>query len=319
MVTDNVGRPAEFAGATVVQHRRDHLAGRRVDRGLADGKAQSLAGSRCRRPSPARKTMPAPGGAGLTQDSTSAPWVTSGSSPASLRTAGAPVALAAFGEGQREGGLLAARQRHRDRVGEAPGDQRRVGGAGRGCSAGAGGPAPPQRAGSLRSFRHPAGSTAQRLARCRVRQWMMLPLRSRVCRRCPRSSPAPSGSWARGGAIRGCSRSTPRMRSATQITSIYDALVSPEVLPLAPDGGGARIRRQAGRQAVGKRQPDICGRLIRLARQGLRVLRLKGGDPFVFGRGVARRRSRSPQPASPSASCRGSPRPPAAWPRPASP
>ena len=41
-------------------------------------------------PSPARKTIPAPAGAGLTQDSTSAPWVTSGSSPASLRTPARP-------------------------------------------------------------------------------------------------------------------------------------------------------------------------------------------------------------------------------------
>ena len=41
-------------------------------------------------PSPARNTIPAPGGAGLTQDSTSAPWVTSGSSPASLRTPARP-------------------------------------------------------------------------------------------------------------------------------------------------------------------------------------------------------------------------------------
>ena len=41
-------------------------------------------------PSPARNTIPASGGAGRTQDSTSAPWVTSGSSPASLRTPARP-------------------------------------------------------------------------------------------------------------------------------------------------------------------------------------------------------------------------------------
>ena len=65
---------------------------------------------------------------------------------------------------------------------------------------------------------------------------------------------------------------------------IYDALVSPEVLELA--------RAEAQRVYAGKRggspsarQPDISRRLIEEARGGRRVLRLKGGDPFVFGRG----------------------------------
>jgi uroporphyrin-III C-methyltransferase len=65
---------------------------------------------------------------------------------------------------------------------------------------------------------------------------------------------------------------------------VYDALVSDRVLALAAP--------QARREFAGKRggrpshsQRDITLRLIELARQGLRVLRLKGGDPFVFGRG----------------------------------
>jgi uroporphyrin-III C-methyltransferase len=65
---------------------------------------------------------------------------------------------------------------------------------------------------------------------------------------------------------------------------VYDALVDPRILDLA--------RPCARRDFAGKRggrpspqQPDISPRLVRLARAGDRVLRLKGGDPFVFGRG----------------------------------
>ena len=65
---------------------------------------------------------------------------------------------------------------------------------------------------------------------------------------------------------------------------VYDALVSDEVLGLA--------RPEARREFAGKRggmrspkQADISERLVALARAGCRVLRLKGGDPFVFGRG----------------------------------
>jgi len=65
---------------------------------------------------------------------------------------------------------------------------------------------------------------------------------------------------------------------------VYDALVSDEVLALAP---GDTPREYAGKRG-GKpspKQADISLRLVQLARQGKRVLRLKGGDPFVFGRG----------------------------------
>jgi uroporphyrin-III C-methyltransferase len=64
---------------------------------------------------------------------------------------------------------------------------------------------------------------------------------------------------------------------------VHDALVSGAILSLAT---GARLE-QAGKRAGGLRtqQLSINNRLIQLARQGLRVVRLKGGDPLVFGRG----------------------------------
>src|SRR5262244_2486525 len=65
---------------------------------------------------------------------------------------------------------------------------------------------------------------------------------------------------------------------------VYDALVGDRILDLA---GPDAVREFAGKRG-GKpsaKQPDISRRLVQLAREGRRVLRLKGGDPFVFGRG----------------------------------
>jgi uroporphyrin-III C-methyltransferase len=64
---------------------------------------------------------------------------------------------------------------------------------------------------------------------------------------------------------------------------LHDALVSPEILALAPQ---ARLE-PVGKRAGGRRTPQlrINERMIRLAREGNRVVRLKGGDPLVFGRG----------------------------------
>ncbi len=65
---------------------------------------------------------------------------------------------------------------------------------------------------------------------------------------------------------------------------VYDQLVSPQILAFARTGAQTIF--------VGKKpgafccpQRDIEGTLLRLAREGKTVVRLKGGDPFVFGRG----------------------------------
>ena len=65
---------------------------------------------------------------------------------------------------------------------------------------------------------------------------------------------------------------------------VHDALIDPRVLELARPGA-ARVfaGKRGGRPSP--TQPDISAQLVALARAGKRVLRLKGGDPFVFGRG----------------------------------
>jgi len=64
---------------------------------------------------------------------------------------------------------------------------------------------------------------------------------------------------------------------------LYDALVADEVCALATTA----LRIHVGKRAGGEQTPqrEIERLLIDAAKQGLRVVRLKGGDPFVFGRG----------------------------------
>ena len=73
-------------------------------------------------------------------------------------------------------------------------------------------------------------------------------------------------------------------RLAASDVVVYDRLVGPGVLAL--------VRDEARKLYVGKRksrhsvpQEDVNRLLVALARQGLNVVRLKGGDPFLFGRG----------------------------------
>jgi uroporphyrin-III C-methyltransferase len=65
---------------------------------------------------------------------------------------------------------------------------------------------------------------------------------------------------------------------------VYDALVDKSILELARPGAILEYAGKRGGKPSSK-QPDISLRLVQLAREGKRVLRLKGGDPFVFGRG----------------------------------
>ncbi len=66
---------------------------------------------------------------------------------------------------------------------------------------------------------------------------------------------------------------------------VYDALVDPRILRLAHPGAALDYAgKRGGRPSPS--QPDISARIVRLAKAGKRVLRLKGGDPCVFGRGA---------------------------------
>lgn len=65
---------------------------------------------------------------------------------------------------------------------------------------------------------------------------------------------------------------------------VYDALCNTAILDLArPDAQHIYAGKRGGKPSAVQR--DISLRLVELARAGKRVLRLKGGDPFVFGRG----------------------------------
>ena len=64
---------------------------------------------------------------------------------------------------------------------------------------------------------------------------------------------------------------------------LYDALIDDRILRYARRAQKFFVGKRSGRHAM--TQPAIQALMIRAARKGRRVVRLKGGDPFVFGRG----------------------------------
>ena len=81
----------------------------------------------------------------------------------------------------------------------------------------------------------------------------------------------------------------------------YDALANPRLLAFAkPDAELIYVGKRGGAHALP--QEEIGALLVERARAGKIVARLKGGDPFVFGRGGRRPRN-LPPPAFPSRSC----------------
>jgi uroporphyrin-III C-methyltransferase/precorrin-2 dehydrogenase/sirohydrochlorin ferrochelatase/uroporphyrin-III C-methyltransferase len=70
----------------------------------------------------------------------------------------------------------------------------------------------------------------------------------------------------------------------TADTVVYDRLVSDEILQLIPESvARVYVGKASGRHTLS--QAEINALLVELARKGRRVVRLKGGDPFIFGRG----------------------------------
>lgn len=66
-------------------------------------------------------------------------------------------------------------------------------------------------------------------------------------------------------------------------TVVYDALANPELLDYAPGAEKIYVGKRAANHAL--TQDETNALLVRLAQEGKNVVRLKGGDPYVFGRG----------------------------------
>ena len=116
--------------------------------------------------------------------------------------------------------------------------------------------------------------------------------RPRLCGASLRAAPRPGHDGTNGGSVTlvGAGPGDPELLTLKAVRALqnadvilFDNLVAPEILDFA--------RREAKKLLVGKtghgpscRQDDINALMVKLAKQGRRVVRLKGGDPMVFGR-----------------------------------
>jgi len=73
-----------------------------------------------------------------------------------------------------------------------------------------------------------------------------------------------------------------RLLAAAEIV-FHDALVPAAILAMAADAELVDVGKRGGRPSAA--QPAINAQMVRAVRAGRRVVRLKGGDPFLFGRG----------------------------------
>ena len=125
---------------------------------------------------------------------------------------------------------------------------------------------------------------------CEMREWGASAPRTRARRTGSQGFPRRAGGGMGSVALVGAGPGDPELLTLKAVRLIeaadaivHDRLVSSSILALAPRARKFYVGKARDRHALA--QEDINALLVRLAFEGLRVVRLKGGDPFIFGRG----------------------------------